>query len=165
MIELSVAFIVLAEKFLCDDFGFRPSQFHIFLLLTDSHGAAHDIDADKCLTLLRKVPVDEEGGRRADEAIVGPARALGPWITAVPRTLFPVALLNQPSIGVFASATMERLLPLRPPEATIRLLGASQDYERTERSARQSEPHRARHMTCPTPSQFQVNLTQRRIIG
>ena len=62
VVELCVALIVLAEKFRCDDFGFRSSQFHIFLLLPNSHRAAHDIDADKRLTFLGKRPVNEEGG-------------------------------------------------------------------------------------------------------
>ena len=60
VIQFCVAFVVLAEKFRCDDFGFRSPQFYIFLLLANSHRAAHDVDADKCLTLLREGPVDEK---------------------------------------------------------------------------------------------------------
>jgi hypothetical protein len=62
VVELCVALIVLAQKFRCDDFGSRSSQFHIFLLLPDSDRAAYDVDADKRLTFLGKRPVNEEGG-------------------------------------------------------------------------------------------------------
>lgn len=60
MIELGVAYVVLAEKFRCDNFSFRPAQLHVFLLRTDSHRSVHDIDPDKCLALLGKRPVDEQ---------------------------------------------------------------------------------------------------------
>src|SRR5262245_12337758 len=63
LVKLGIALVVLAEKFRCDDFGFRPPQFHILLLLADSDRAAHDIDANEGLTLFGKRPVDEEGGR------------------------------------------------------------------------------------------------------
>jgi len=62
LVKFGVTLVVLSEKFRCDDFGFRPSQIYIFLLLANSHWASHDVDADECLTLFGKRPVDEEGG-------------------------------------------------------------------------------------------------------
>ena len=59
LVEIGVTLVVLAEKFRCDGFGFRPSQIHVFLLLANSHRAPHDVDADECLTLFGKRPVDE----------------------------------------------------------------------------------------------------------